>query len=252
MQSCFYEGTVRHRRYAPVERGFSYRVFMVYLDLAELPQLFDGRWLWSARGWAPARFRREDHLGDPRQPLSDSVRSLVAAEGVDGAGPIRLLTHLRYFGYCFNPVSFYYCFNADGSETQAIVADVSNTPWADRHAYVITAPEKVLPNRSWRCAFRKEMHVSPFMDMEMEYRCVLGHPGETLVIHMENWQNGSRILDATLTLRRRAMTAGALRWQLLRFPFMTQMVIAAIYWQALLIRLRGVAYRPHPRYRGDL
>jgi DUF1365 family protein len=112
LKSCLYEGWVRHRRLAPVHNSFRYSLYMVYLDLGELDRVFRGRWLWSAHRFAPAWFRRKDHLGDPSRPLAEEVRSLVEQKtGKRPGGPIRLLTHLRYFGYCMNPVSFYYCFD---------------------------------------------------------------------------------------------------------------------------------------------
>ena len=114
------------------------RLFMLYLDLDELPALFDGYRLASARGRSLAEFRRADHLGDPRRPLADEVRALVAARsGTAPAGPIRLLTNLRYLGHAFNPVCFYYCFDAAGERVEAVVAEVTNTPWGECHAYVL-------------------------------------------------------------------------------------------------------------------
>src|ERR1019366_6516495 len=138
VRSCLYEGSVRHRRRAQVDDEFHYPLFMAYLDLDELPELFDGRWLWSARRPAVARFRRSDYLGDPEIPLSEAVRALVRERaGVALDGPIRLLTCLRYFGHCFNPVSFYYCFEPSGEHVRAVVAEVTNTPWGERHSYVM-------------------------------------------------------------------------------------------------------------------
>jgi DUF1365 family protein len=110
MHSALYIGQVKHRRQAPRVHEFRYPLFMAYLDLAELEQVFARRWFWSIDRANLASFRRSDHLGDPALPLADAVRELVAERtGVRPRGPIRLLTHLRYFGYCFNPVSFYYC-----------------------------------------------------------------------------------------------------------------------------------------------
>ena len=138
MQSCLYKGRVGHRRYTPVRHEFKYRIFLVYLDLSELDEVFRGRWLWSTRRPTIAWFRRADHFGDPSQSLDESVRSLVQQRtGVWPTGPVRLLTHLRYFGYVMNPVSFFYCFKADGTELQNVVAEVHNTPWNERHCYVL-------------------------------------------------------------------------------------------------------------------
>lgn len=181
MKSGIYFGRVEHRRLAPVEHGFSYRMFMLYLDLAELPRVFRGRWLWSTRRAALARFRREDHFGEPGRPLDECVRDLVAQEtGARPGGPIRLLTHLSYFGYVFNPVSFYYCFDADDTRVQTIVAEVNNTPWGERHCYVLSQGanmgSKAGQGGHGRFFPRKVMHVSPFMEMDVTYDWRFGGP----------------------------------------------------------------------------
>ena len=138
MQSCLYLGSLRHRRHAPRPHAFRYRVFMTYLDLGELDEVFRGRWLWSTRRPALAWMRRADYLGDPAVPLDEAVRERVAREtGERPRGPIRLLTHLRMLGACFNPVSFYYCFDQAGERVETIVAEITNTPWNERHAYVL-------------------------------------------------------------------------------------------------------------------
>ena len=159
-KSAIYAGRVRHRRMRPVPHAFHNRLFMMYLDLDELDVVFDGRWFWSTRRAAPARFRREHHLGDPERPLADCVRDLVTAEsGQRPAGPIRLLTHLQYFGYCFNPVSFYYCFDEEDRRVETIVAEVNNTPWGERHCYVLPMSEDLGRGGHHRFQARKAMHV---------------------------------------------------------------------------------------------
>jgi len=155
--SCVYEGVVRHRRHEPVRHELAYRVALLYLDLGELPRLLDGHPLWSARRPALAWIRRADHLGDPREPLDEAVRDLVAERtGRRPDGPVRLLTHARYLGHCFNPVSFYYCFDAGGRALRAVVAEVTNTPWGERHAYVVSGDGRVLKGEH-----AKAMRVSP-------------------------------------------------------------------------------------------
>ena len=140
MQSCLYNGWVRHRRFAPRAHAFRYRLFMAYLDLTELDHVFRGRWFWSTRRPALAWFRRADYLGNPSVPLDQAVRDAVERDtGMRPRGPIRLLTHLRYFGHGFNPVSFYYCFDPADTRVETIVAEITNTPWAERHAYVLPA-----------------------------------------------------------------------------------------------------------------
>jgi len=220
---------------------------MMYLDLAELPDLFRGRWLWSARRPALAWFRREDHLGDAARPLEDCVRDLVEARcGTRPTGPVRLLTHLRYFGYCFNPVSFYYCYGRDGRAVEFVVAEVNNTPWGERHCYVLPADRgyRIGPTSNHRLA--KEFHVSPFLPMDMEYRWRFVDPGHDLRVHMENHRDGCRVFDATLSLERREITAATLAWVLLRYPVATLAVILRIHWQALRLWLKGARFHPHP------
>ena len=201
MHSCLYTGWVRHRRFAPTENSFRYRLFMTYLDLAELPELFDRYWLWSARGPAPAWFRREDYHGNATKPLDAAVRDLVESRlGRRPQGPIRLLTHLRFFGYCFNPVSFYYCFDRAGERVETIAAEITNTPWKERHAYVLPLESGARDGaQAWRFQFGKEFHVSPFMPMAQRYDWRFTEPGGGLYVHMENWQDdGGRTFDATL------------------------------------------------------
>ena len=247
MHSAIFEGSVRHRRRAEIRHAFRYRMFMMYLDLDELDRVFRGRWLWSARRVALAWFRREDHFGDPREPLAESVRDLVGrATGTRPVGPIRLLTHLRYFGYCFNPVSFYYCFNDAGSELAALVAEVNNTPWGERQLYVLGAADDAGDSGVMQFVTRKAMHVSPFLPMDMDYRWRLNVPGERLRVHMENRRLGETLFDATLALRRTEISGRSLAGVLIRFPWMTFRVIAAIHWQALRLWWKGARVYDHP------
>lgn len=244
--SCLYEGWVRHRRREPLPHAFRYPVFMVYLDLAEVDAVFRGRWFWSSRRRALARFDRADHIGDPRVPLDTAVRDLVEHQtGWRPAGPIRLLTHLRYFGYVFNPVSFYYCFGRAGAQVEAIVADVSNTPWGERHQYVLPTSGESL--RVHGFAPTKVFHVSPFMPMDVDYDWRFSTPGGTLAVHMRSRRHGLDVFDATLVLRRRPITGASLARVLVRYPAMTARVVAGIYWQALRLWMKGAPFHPHPR-----
>jgi len=226
-----------------VAHAFRYRLFMLYLDLAELPRVFAGRWLWSATRPALARFRRADYLGDAREPLDESVRRLVASRtGRRLQGPIRLLTHPRYFGYGFNPVSFYYCFAGDGETVETIVAEVRNTPWGERHCYVLDAGGAPAE----RFTTDKALHVSPFMPMDVSYDWAFSAPTRRLGVAMSLMQDGRRLFSAALDLRRRELTRWRLAHVLVVYPVMTLKVIAGIYWQALLLKLRGCRTYTNP------
>jgi DUF1365 family protein len=231
----------------PVPHHFSYRLFMMYLDLDELPEVFRGRWFWSVRRPALARFRREDHFGDPGQPLDESVRELVEREtGSAPEGPIRMLTHLRYFGHVFNPVSFYYCFDRNDQFVETIVAEVNNTPWGERHCYVL--PQSMNRGSGSHARYHpdKVFHVSPFMEMDVDYDWRFNQPGERLTVHMENARQGEKVFDATLNLARREISAGSLARVLVLFPMVTVKVVAGIYWQALRLWLKSVPVHDHP------
>jgi hypothetical protein len=248
MRSALYTGRVRHRRYAPRRSRFAYRLFMVWLDLAELDAVFQGRLLWSTRRPSLGWFRRADYLGDPSVPLDQAVRDRVAQEtGSRPQGPIRVLTHLRHFGLCFNPVTFYYCYDVADRRVETIVAEITNTPWNERHAYVLRADMNEGRGGQLRYRFDKRFHVSPFIGMEIEYDWRFGTPGRSLAVHMEDRQGGQRLFDATLALRRREIGTATLALALLAFPLLPIKVLGGIYWQALRLWLRRVPFHVHPK-----
>lgn len=250
MNSCIYRGSIRHRRLGPVPHTFRYRMFMMYLDLDEVPEVFDGKILWSARRPALAWFRRADYHGDRATPLAEAVRNTVAAQtGSRPDGPIRVLTHLRYFGYVMNPVSFYYVFDKTDTQVETIVAEVNNTPWNERHAYVLSAENDEGTGDKKRYRLDKRFHVSPFLDMNMKYDWRFSEPGRGLAVHMENVTESGKLFDATLVMKREELTSGSLSRALARFPWMTARVVVGIYWQALRLYLKRVPFYTHPTKR---
>ncbi len=247
MNSAVYEGFVSHHRHSPVDHGFRYDHAMLFLDLDELPELFDCHPLWSARGRALAHFARPDYLGDPEVPLDAAVRDLAHERiGERPDGPIRLLTNVRMLGHCFNPVSFYYCYRSDGETLRAVVAQVTNTPWGERHAYVMDVDSEGTPGSVLGQSFDKVFHVSPFMGMDHRYDWRLTAPSDQLVAHISSHCDDQLVFDATLSMRRRPLDRRALTRLLVRYPALTLRVSARIYGQAVRLKLKGAAYHAHP------
>ena len=246
VHSALYFGAVRHRRFDAVRHAFSVRLYLAYLDLDELDAAFGGRLWWSARRFAPLWFRRADYFGRPDQPLAEAVRDEVGRRlGTRPDGAVRVLTSLRAFGYVQNPVSIYYCF--DRSERLvAVLAEITNTPWGERHHYVLgaEAARTTLHGR-----FAKRFHVSPFQPMEQDYEWALAVPGERLAVHMQNRRAGAKVFDATLLLRRAPWTTGNLLRAAVQHPWMTAKVALGIYWQAFRLWWKRAPFHVHPKKR---
>jgi DUF1365 family protein len=250
LASALYEGIVRHRRHGPTAHRFSYRMAQVYLDLAEVERVFADRWCWSTRGPAPGRFDRRDYLGPVELPLDEAVRQRVVAAGfARPAGPVRMLAHLRTFGHVFNPVAFHYCYDADGRTLAAIVAEITNTPWRERHAYVLPVETAERRGRALHWDFAKAFHVSPFMAMRRSYSWSFTEPGDGLHVHMDVCDGERREFDATLALVRQPLDGAALARVLWRYPAMSLQVLGAIHWQALRLWLKGTPVHDHPSLR---
>ena len=245
MHSCIYKGSISHSRKGTAANAFRYGLFLMLLDLDELDEVFAGRWFWSARRAAPARFRREDHYGDPQVPLADAIRDLVEEKtGARPAGAVRLLTHLSYFGYCFNPLSVYYCYDAN-DELQDVVLEVSNTPWGEQHCYVLGSADNE-SEAHHRYSFAKEFHVSPFLPMDMQYRCRLTPPADSLYVALDNYSGDAKIFGSHLALERHEITGASLAATLVRDPLMTFRVVALIHWQALKLWWKRATFYTHP------
>lgn len=219
---------------------------MMYLDCDELPELFRRRWLWSADRFNVSSFRRQDYHGPAETDLKSAVLDTVEAKlGIRPQGSVTILTHMRYFGLCFNPVSFYFCHGPDGS-LEAILAEIENTPWGERFCYAFKAPEG---QHHFTFKFRKNFHVSPFLPMDMDYEWTFSKPRDNLCISMRNLQDQELVFNAGLQLIRKPITSANLASILCRYPFMTFKVVAGIYLQALKLWLRKIPFFEHPKYR---
>ena len=245
MQPAIYSGTLRHRRFEPARHDFTYPLFMVFLDVDHIPELMKVSPFTSYNRFNWASFHERDHFGDPSLPLRQRLEADAAKHGIRlPDGPIFLLTHLRYLGYNFNPISLYYCCNREG-KLDAILAEVNST-FGETHNYWLSAANQVgrPDSRIYRCP--KAMHVSPFMPMQLDYRFVLPPPGERLIAHMNTLDGEHSSFDATLRLRREPWSGASLRRALVRFPWVTAKVVAAIHWEALRLYSKRVPVFTHP------
>lgn len=251
MQSCIYTGHIRHRRFVPRGNEFRYAVFLVLFDLAERDSFSSLSPFWSVGSPNLAYLRRQDHFGDPAKSIDDSVRDLVRERsGMTPQGPIRMLCHFRYFGHCFNPATFYFCYNPEGTSVETVVIEVHNTPWGEVFLYVLDEGMNTGKGIWKHYAFDKQFHVSPFMGMDMHYEWGLREPGSALNIHMNSYRKGVKFFDATLTLSRHEASGSLLNRVLAEYPVITIKVLGMIYWQALKLLLKGIPLYGHPPRSG--
>ena len=247
LQNYIYNGVIRHRRYTPFEHFFSYPLFMVYVDISKVSKILKTSLIWNVNKPALISFYRKDYHGDPTKPLDEAVRDTIYKKtGKRINGPIRILTHLRYFGFCFNPVSFYYCFNTSDSKLEMIMAEVTNTPWNERYSYIIDKKMLSGSKKNFVAELEKKLHVSPFWGMDHQYEWLFSEPNESLLVNMKNFKLGEKVFDATLTMKRKALTIKNLLISVLRFPFITLLVVYRIHWQALKLWIKKAPFFIHP------
>lgn len=286
--SCLFNGTIRHRRFTPVLNRFKYQMFMWYIDLDEVDTLAQTLWFFRKGRFGIASFNRADYVGDSEKDLKTEVLKAVQAfyenngRALPDISSVRMLTHIRYFGLVINPVSFYYCFDAQNN-LKAIVAEITNTPWGEKHRYILPSENEIksadksqavnsekyttndastltstkLRSGTVRFDFEKSFHVSPFNPMQMDYRWVFKTPSEKLAVHMDNIIHAGhssdtaagdapeKHFDATLNMTQEPLDKAL--GLLLKQPVVTVKVALGIYWQALKLWLKRSPFYDHPK-----
>jgi uncharacterized protein len=245
MESSIYVGTLRHRRFRPVRHEFTYPLFMAFLDIDHLPELMEISPFSAYNRWNWASYHERDHFGDPDQPIRFRLMQDARKNGVQlPEGKVFLLTHLRYLGYNFNPVSLFYCYDR-AEKLQAIVAEVNNT-FGETHNYWMNSSAEGSAPKSLKYRFTKAFHVSPFMNMQQEYEWTLTAPSDRLISQSITREKGVAVFDSTLKMDRREWSKAALRRTLAQYPWVTLKVIAAIHWQAAKLLFKRVPVISHP------
>jgi DUF1365 family protein len=239
-QSAIYCGTVMHRRVRPKVHYLRYGVFYLLLDLDDLPAL-NLRLLGVERA-APLSFRARDHgdgSGDLKRWVSDS---LSEAQITGQLGRVTLMAFPRVFGFVFNPISVYFCYDPAGA-LMATLYEVNNT-FGGRHTYVLEAKSNASGTVRQNCA--KRLYVSPFNDVSGEYRFAVRPPAEKVALSIDQRDAEGHLLQAAFAGRRHDLTDLGLLRVLVVYPLLTLKVVAGIHWEALKLWLKGVPLHKRP------
>jgi hypothetical protein len=239
--SALYAGLVIHQRFKPRLHRLRYRIFSLLLDLDELTDLDRRLRLFSLDRFNLFSFRQSDHGARTRDGLADWVRGQCGLAGINADGAIRVLAMPRVLGHAFNPLSVFFCHGSDGAIV-AVLYEVKNT-FGERHAYLIPADGA---HRVIRQSCRKVFYVSPFMPMEMDYRFHVLPPGARVSVVIEGSGATGKLITASLSGRRRALSDGALLRAVLGAPAQGLKVVAGIHWEALKLWRKKLRLQPRP------
>jgi len=244
LESGIYSGTVFHQRSIPKLHKFNYKIYLFWLKLSEVDMLEDTvkGFNQNKTGFCAVNFKRGDYLGDAKIPLEQAVLARMnelAAGNAESSGYLKgdiyFLGQVRTFGMYFSPVNFYYLRNREGYYTH-MLAEVSNTPWNQRHHYLVDLNNQVDSDKAF--------HVSPFNPMDMQYKWQIQQPSQSLRLHLSCYKE-QKHFEAAIDMHKRPLNTGSLRASLLSIPSMTIKTIAGIYWQAIKLFFKRVPIYTH-------
>lgn len=242
MQPAIFSGHVSHSRLQPHAHHFAYPLSLVLLDIDRLTETFEQSSWWSLEHFNLVSFYRRDYLGRHQGDLKTAVQEQIFKHtGERFHGRVLLLTHPRYLGFVFNPVSFYMCFDHQ-QQLAYVLADINNTPWNQRHCYVFKADK----HQQVRQQFDKHFHISPFMPMDIRYDWQFELSDNAIKVQMDLYRNEVKQFQAGMDLQGEALTSESMAALPRRFPLQTWRVLARIYWQALRLWLKKTPFFSHP------
>ncbi len=264
MKEChayFYFGQVLHRRFLPIKHQFRYRVAQIYINVEKTKEVFKYPGIFSLESFGIFSFYRKNYLGSPKTSIKSSVLKLIENHFKNDFHPalevdvdVYLLTNLSVFGFCFNPVSFYYVIEKETKTLRYVVSEITNTPWGEKKQNVFRIPEEVedhtrASNRKFKFHFPKDFHVSPFIPMNIDYEWLFSVPEGRIFIHMKNrFKNEIQVMfDAILNLKRKEINGINGIYFFLYSPFVTLKTMVAIYFQAARLYFKGATFYTHPK-----